>query len=198
MKNHYYTLGTNRGASIEEIKSSYRKLAQKFHPDKNSGDKFFEERFRDIQEAYEVLMNPYEKGRYDTNYDYFFSEERQYSRTYSKAEEPNYKPPKPDPEKTRREKEERQKRESEDEEKLRVANVKKNTALSFEDKAWIFLGNWFIIPGAVGLWMFIKYRSGGYNRKSNSVCSLTLISLLAFFILSIILVLAQEVGRSNH
>ena len=94
--------------------------------------------------------------------------------------------------------EKREKREKERAEKERVANIKKNAELQFEDKAWIFLGNWFIIPGAVGLWMFFKYRNEGHTKKSNAVCSLTVISFVVLFILAIILVIAQEAGRSRY
>ena len=55
MKNYYHILGVTPDASAEEIKTAYRKLTQKFHPDKNGGDKFFEEHFKQILEAYEVL-----------------------------------------------------------------------------------------------------------------------------------------------
>ena len=195
MKNHYQTLGIKRDASNDDIKKAYRKLAQKFHPDKNDGDKFFEERFKEIQEAYETLSDPYEKGKYDSNYDYFFNGQQKTSQTYTRKEEPKYEPPKPDPEKVRQEKEAREKREKERAEKERVANIKKNAELQFEDKAWIFLGNWFIIPGAVGLWMFFKYRNEGYTKKSNAVCSLTVVSFVVLFILAILLVIAQEAGR---
>ena len=195
MKNHYQTLGIKRDASNDDIKKAYRKLALKFHPDKNDGDKFFEERFKEIQEAYEILSDPYKKGKYDSNYDYFFNGQQKTNQTYTRKEEPKYEPPKPDPEKVRQEKEAREKREKERAEKERVANIKKNAELQFEDKAWIFLGNWFIIPGAVGLWMFFKYRNEGYTKKSNAVCSLTLISFVVLFILAIILVIAQEAGR---
>jgi DnaJ-domain-containing protein 1 len=195
MKNHYQTLGIKRDASNDDIKKAYRKLAQKFHPDKNDGEIFFEERFKEIQEAYETLSDPYEKGRYDSNYDYFFNGQQKTNQAYTRKEEPKYEPPKPEPEKVRQEKEAREKREKERAEKERVANIKKNAELQFEDKAWIFLGNWFIIPGAVGLWMFFKYRNEGYTKKSNAVCSLTLISFVVLFILAIILVIAQETGR---
>jgi DnaJ-domain-containing protein 1 len=195
MKNHYQTLGIKRDASNDDIKKAYRKLAQKFHPDKNDGDKFFEERFKEIQEAYETLSDPYEKGKYDSNYDYFFNGQQKTSQTYTRKEEPKYEPPKPDPEKVRQEKEAREKREKERAEKERVANIKKNAELQFEDKAWIFLGNWFIIPGAVGLWMFFKYRNEGFTKKSNAVCSLTVVSFVVLFILAILLVIAQEAGR---
>lgn len=55
MKDYFYILGIEQNASIEQIKSAYRKLSIKFHPDKNSGDKFFEDRFKEILEAYETL-----------------------------------------------------------------------------------------------------------------------------------------------
>jgi len=198
MKNHYQTLGIKRDASNDDIKKAYRKLAQKFHSDKNDGDKFFEERFKEIQEAYETLSDPYEKGKYDSNYDYFFNGQQKTEQTYTRKEESKYEPPKPDPEKVRQEKEAREKREKEKAEKERVANIKKNAELQFEDKAWIFLGNWFIIPGAVGLWMFFKYRNEGYTKKSNAVCSLTVVSFVVLLVLAIILVIAQEAGRSRY
>lgn len=134
MKNHYQTLGIKRNATDDNIKSAYRKLAFKFHPDKNNGDKFFEERFKEIQEAYEILSDPYEKGKYDANYDFFFN----YNWSQSSQEESKYEAPKPDPEKVRKEKEEQERRNRDKVEKERVANIKKNAELLFEDKAWIF------------------------------------------------------------
>ena len=101
-------------------------------------------------------------------------------------------------EKVRQEKEAREKREKERAEKERVANIKKNAELQFEDKAWIFLGNWFIIPGAVGLWMFFKYRNEGFTKKSNAVCSLTLVSFVVLIILAVIIAVSQEAGRSRY
>ena len=55
LKNYYQILGIGQSATIDEIKIAYRKLAVKFHPDKNQNDKYFEERFKEIQEAYEIL-----------------------------------------------------------------------------------------------------------------------------------------------
>ena len=80
-------------------------------------------------------------------------------------------------------------------EKERIKNIKKNTELPFEDKAWIFIGNWFIIPGLIGLIMFFKYQSQGYTKKSKSVCSLTLISFITFLILAIILTIGNALGN---
>ena len=65
MNDYYYVLGVSRNASQEEIKTAYRKLSKKFHPDLNSGDKFFENRFKDIQIAYETLTDFSKKSRYD-------------------------------------------------------------------------------------------------------------------------------------
>lgn len=56
MKDYYYILGIDKKATHEEIKKAYRKLSLKFHPDKNDNDPFFEQRFGDIKEAYEALL----------------------------------------------------------------------------------------------------------------------------------------------
>lgn len=68
MKDYYYILGLTRTSTETDIKSAYRKLSVKFHPDKNDGDKFFEERFKDIQEAYETLSNSIKKASYDLKF----------------------------------------------------------------------------------------------------------------------------------
>jgi molecular chaperone DnaJ len=67
MKRDYYeVLGVSKTASADEIKSAYRKLALKYHPDKNQGNKEAEERFKGINEAYEVLSDVQKKQQYDT------------------------------------------------------------------------------------------------------------------------------------
>ncbi|UCF37077.1 MAG: J domain-containing protein [Acidobacteriota bacterium] len=64
-RDYYETLGVSRSASQEEIRKVYRKLARKYHPDVNPGDKAAEEKFKDIQEAYAVLSDPEKRSRYD-------------------------------------------------------------------------------------------------------------------------------------
>lgn len=65
MTDHYQTLGISENASQEEIKAAFRRLAVKYHPDKHGGHSAMEESFKRINEAYQVLSNPYEKTRYD-------------------------------------------------------------------------------------------------------------------------------------
>ena len=64
-RDYYDILGLSKTASDSEIKSSYRKLAMKFHPDRNPGDKKAEEKFKEISEAYEVLKDPEKKAAYN-------------------------------------------------------------------------------------------------------------------------------------
>ena len=65
MSNYYKILGVEKSASPDDIKKSYRKLAVKYHPDKNEGDKVCEDKFKEISEAYEVLSDPAKKSEYD-------------------------------------------------------------------------------------------------------------------------------------
>lgn len=64
-KDYYQTLGVSKDASQEDIKKAYRKLAVKYHPDKNQGNKEAEERFKEVSEAYEVLRDPEKRKKYD-------------------------------------------------------------------------------------------------------------------------------------
>jgi curved DNA-binding protein len=64
-KDYYKTLGVERTAKEAEIKSAFRKLALQYHPDRNQGNKQAEEKFKEINEAYEVLSDPEKRARYD-------------------------------------------------------------------------------------------------------------------------------------
>lgn len=73
-KDYYSILGLTKTATEEEIKKAFRKLAVKYHPDKNAGNKEAEEKFKEINEAYEVLSDPEKRKRYDrygANWDQF-------------------------------------------------------------------------------------------------------------------------------
>jgi len=187
IKNHYQILGIGRNAESKEIKQAYKKLAVKFHPDKNNGDKYFEERFKEIQESYEILISTQKKTEYDRVYDSFYSNKQkenynQSQSTYKNTSYPNYK-------ETERKQEQKKKEEAE---KSRVSNIKKNTELAFEDKAWIFLANFTIIGSIVGLFMFVKYRTEGYNKKSSQVCGISVLGVIVGLILTVIFALGNK------
>ena len=64
-RDYYEVLGVSRTASADEVKKSYRKLAIKFHPDKNPGDEAAEEKFKEASEAYQILSNQDSRAKYD-------------------------------------------------------------------------------------------------------------------------------------
>lgn len=79
-KDYYAILGVGRSATEKEIKHAYRRLARKYHPDVNPGDKTAEARFKEINEAYEVLSDPEKRKKYDR-----FGDQWQYAEQFAKS-----------------------------------------------------------------------------------------------------------------
>lgn len=91
MKDYYKILGLNNSASAEDIKSAYKQLALKYHPDRNRGSAHAEEQFKHINEAYQILSDSYKKEKYDLVYQYGSRPSSYQSyQTYSKPKEPVY------------------------------------------------------------------------------------------------------------
>jgi curved DNA-binding protein len=80
-KDYYKILGVNRGASEREVKQAYRKLARQYHPDVNPGDKSAEEKFKQINEAYEVLSDKDKRKKYDK-----YGDQWQYADQFEQAQ----------------------------------------------------------------------------------------------------------------
>ena len=93
IKNFYALLGVSSTASQEEIKLAYRKLAKRFHPDRNPGDKQNEERFKEISEAYNVLSDEENKKKYDLKFHYTSNSrsEKKYNPGQTQREPPKFR-----------------------------------------------------------------------------------------------------------
>ena len=85
-KDYYKVLGVSKKADKAEIKKAYRKLARKFHPDVNPDDKSAEDKFKELNEAYEVLSDPDKRQKYDQ----FGASWKQYSHTGGRPEDFNW------------------------------------------------------------------------------------------------------------
>jgi len=88
VKNHYQTLGVPTAASEEQVKAAFKSLAVQLHPDKHQGNLEMEERFKEINEAYQVLSDPYQKAQFDLKLHY-------QNFSTSQAQRPGYSSPAP-------------------------------------------------------------------------------------------------------
>src|SRR5690349_17250046 len=77
MKDYYLILGIEPNATLEDIKKAYREMSLKYHPDKNKGDKYFEERFKDIKEAYDILSDNVSRQNYDYQWLHYFRKKKE-------------------------------------------------------------------------------------------------------------------------
>lgn len=120
MRNYYQILGLEINASKEDIKKAYRIYATKFHPDKQNGDKFFEERFKEILEAYEVLSDDGKRANYDSKWKNNFSSgsSQYYRQSHYKSDEELKR------EKEQKEKERQEREDTLQKEKARQENEK--------------------------------------------------------------------------
>jgi len=83
MTNHYHILGISESASDQEIRLAYRQMAVKYHPDKHAGDPQMEEMFKQVNRAYQVLSDPYQKAQFDLQLHYQRFNQHQQTTTYT-------------------------------------------------------------------------------------------------------------------
>ena len=126
---------------------------------------------------------------YDRNFDSFFYDKKTENRSQSQSKNKNTNTSYSNQKETERKQEEKKKENSE---KSRVSNIKKNTELAFEDKAWIFIANFTVIGSIIGLFMFIKYRAEGYNKKSSQVCGVSVLGIIIGLIVGVILAIGNK------
>ena len=88
--NYYHILGVSTTATVQEIKLAYKKLAIQYHPDKHGGNTYFEEKFKAVSEAYQVLSHPQKRATYDLKLYYLLQQKLKQQAAH---QQPRYQPP---------------------------------------------------------------------------------------------------------
>ena len=175
MKNYYEVLGVSNSADLEEIKKAYRKLSKKFHPDKNDGDSFFENKFKEINEAYEILSDSEKRKVYDS--EFIFLKDQQKAEEKLKQEEEKLRQKE---EKLRREKEEfeRTKREYVTNNESKVRTEQSNSNLTQpQQPVGTHLGRFLVPTCVIGviIALLIWSNKTKYNSSAESLTPSTVV-----------------------
>ncbi|MBV5312083.1 MAG: DnaJ domain-containing protein [Prolixibacteraceae bacterium] len=174
MKNYYQILGLESNASKEDIKKAYRTYAAKFHPDKQNGDKFFEERFKEILEAYEILSDDLKRANYDTKR----------TNEYSKGASAYNRQTESDQD---REREQKKRREKEREESDRSEKIKARRNQIFYTSKNISVNGMYIYTDGKS-YLLDKYDLATLKKDDNSMSVFAGIVLIIIGILTIPLI----------
>ncbi len=167
-KNYYQILGLENNASINQIKKAYRTYATKFHPDKQNGDKFFEERFKEIKEAYDVLSDDIKRKNYDTKWQNNFSESSSYSdQTHQQNAENEFKRKYEQYRQEENNRNEKIKRENEEKQKAETqANREKKSKIFYTSKNLTINGIYINLKGES--FLLENYDSSTIRKDDNS------------------------------
>ena len=156
MRNYYQILGLDSNATKEEIKKAYRIYATKFHPDKQGGDEFFEERFKEIQEAYDILSDDKKRANYNLKFN-----QRFYNQNFSNNTYPS--------EDLKREREQKEREQKAREEKARAEKErieKEDANRKKQEKKDDRFGCWIPVAVFVIVFIILCINDGDFSTDS--------------------------------